>query len=72
MARKPVSERRPEIASRIQDLKNQMRNLEEKEVERLGKAAKTAGLLELGLADNDLKKEFTDIVIRFQGQTKQG
>ena len=55
----------------MDDLKNQMRDLEAKEVERLGKAAKVSGLLELGLSDNILKKEFTSIVSRFQGDARQ-
>ena len=71
MARRSISERSQELTVKMADIKNQITLLENEEVQRIGKVAKSSGLLELSLSDADLRTEFVAIAARFQGPAKQ-
>ncbi len=71
MARKPISQKREEIASRIAALEEQMAELEKAEIEKIGQVAKEAGLVGLDIPDQKLREAFKEIAARFQPPKKE-
>ncbi len=71
MARKPLSQKRSEIAEKMAALQAQLKQLEQDEIENVGKLAKEAGLIGLDISDDDLRKAFKEIAARFQSPKKE-
>lgn len=71
MARKPLSLKREEIASKIAALEEQMAELERAEIEKIGQIAKEAGLVGLDIPDAKLREAFKEIAARFQPPKKE-
>ncbi|WP_282611085.1 TraC family protein [Pelagibius sp. Alg239-R121] len=71
MARKPLSQKRSELADKMAALEKQMAQLEQAEVENIGKLAKEAGLVGLDISDDQLREAFKGIAARFRSPRKE-
>ena len=71
MARKPIAQKREEIASKIAALEEQMAELERAEIEKIGQIAKEAGLVGLDIPEPKLREAFKEIAARFQPPKKE-
>ncbi len=71
MARKPLSQKRSELANKMAALEAQMAQLEQAEVENIGKIAKEVGLVGLDISDDQLREAFKEIAARFQQPKKE-
>lgn len=71
MARKPISQKREEIATRIAALEEQLAELEKVEIEKIGQIAKEAGLVGLDIPEQKLREAFKEIAARFQAPNKE-
>ncbi|GAA4344078.1 hypothetical protein J4G52_37805 [Burkholderia cenocepacia] len=68
MARKTLAERKAAKVAELQKIKAELAELEAKSAERIGKIALAAGLVDLDLDDDTLRKEFEAIASKFRGQ----
>lgn len=72
MARKTLAERKAAKVAELQKIKAELAELEAKSAERIGKIALAAGLVDLDLDDDTLRKEFEAIASKFRkGEAKQ-
>lgn len=70
MARKNLYERRAEKLTKLEDLKAEIEQMEEKVAKRFGKLAIRAGLVELNLNDDALLQELLAIAARFRNEAE--
>ncbi|MDR6671207.1 TraC family protein [Rhizobium sp. 1399] len=68
MARKPKSP--AEIRAQMDALRNELKEAEAREAERLGGLAVKAGLHEIDVADSDLVQALKEVVTRFQSKAQ--
>lgn len=68
MARKPKSP--AEIRAQMDALRNELKEAEAREAERLGGLAVKAGLHEIDVSDSDLVQALKEVVTRFQSKAE--
>jgi len=71
MARKTLAELKAAKLAELDKIKNDLAKLESRAVDRIGKIAVTAGLADMDIDDNELRKEFEALASKFRGSTSK-